>query len=84
MRITVAAHARGMGVCVIEVRVRSTRLDKETGVAVRDTNRVYDLAIDFSKPPEMIVAGLQAVFQDGVDSGRWARRHGDTGPRSAT
>lgn len=42
-------------------------------MAVRDGLHQYDLAIDFSWPPEAIVAGLQRVFTDGVDSGRWSR-----------
>jgi hypothetical protein len=79
-----AVRARGMGVCVFKVRVRSTRLDDETAVALRDTTTVYDLAIDFSKPPEVITAGLEALIQEGIDSGRWARRKGNTEPDSAT
>ena len=56
-----------------EVRVHAKDLKGETPVAVRDGLTRYDLAIDFSWPPEDIVAGLQRVFQDGVDSGRWSR-----------
>ncbi|MEV7394896.1 hypothetical protein [Streptomyces sp. NPDC091215] len=55
------------------VRVHAKDLKGETPVAVRDARDRYDLAIDFSFPPEKIVAGLQQVFQDGVDSGRWSR-----------
>lgn len=40
---------------------------------MRDSLSRYDLAIDFSWPPEAIVAGLQSVLRDGVDSGRWSR-----------
>lgn len=74
----------GNGGRVIEVRVRDARLDQGTPVALRDTTQVYDLAIDFQQDPADIVAGLRALFQDGVDSGRWGRRRppygDDTGP----
>lgn len=56
-----------------EVRVRDVRLDKGKPVAVRDTTRVYDLAIDFRQDPADIVAGLRALLQDGIDTGRWSR-----------
>jgi hypothetical protein len=69
---------------VTEVRVRSIALDDDTAAAVRDTTRVYDLAIDFTKPPEQITVALEALFRDAIDSGRWARRKGDAGPQRAT
>lgn len=53
--------------------VHAADLEGETPVAVRDGLRQYDLAIDFSWPPEAIVASLQRVFDDGVQSGRWSR-----------
>jgi hypothetical protein len=34
---------------------------------------VVDLGIDFNQPAEDIVAGLQAIIQDGIDTGRWTR-----------
>lgn len=55
------------------VRVHAKDLKGETPVAVRDSLSRYDLVIDFSWPAEDIVAGLQQVFQEGVDSGRWSR-----------
>lgn len=55
------------------VYVRAADLKGETPVAVRDSLSRYDLAIDFSRPPEEIAAGIQSVLQDGVDSGRWSR-----------
>lgn len=59
------------------VHVHAKDLRGETPVAVRDDIDHYDLAIDFSWPAADIVAGLQQLFQDGVDSGRWSR--GDHG-----
>jgi hypothetical protein len=56
-----------------KVHVRAADLKGETPVAVRDTLHSYDLAIDFNWPPEVIVESLQSLFQDGVQSGRWAR-----------
>lgn len=56
-----------------EVTVQAVNLKGETPVAVRDSLSRYDLAIDFSWPPEQIAASLQSVFRDGVDSGRWSR-----------
>jgi hypothetical protein len=64
----------------MDVRVRAVSLDDDTAAAVRDTPRVYDLAIDFSKPPAEITAALTVLFQDAISSGRWARRGGDAGP----
>lgn len=56
-----------------EVYVQAADLKGETPVAVRDSLNRYDLAIDFSWPPEVIAASLQSVFRDGVHSGRWSR-----------
>jgi hypothetical protein len=56
-----------------KVHVRAEDLKGETPVAVRDSLSRYDLVIDFSWPPEAIAAGLQSVFRDGVESGRWSR-----------
>ncbi|MEV1063437.1 hypothetical protein [Streptomyces sp. NPDC050263] len=56
-----------------KVFVHAVDLQGETPVAVRDGLRQYDLAIDFSWPPEAIVASLQQLFTDGVESGRWSR-----------
>jgi hypothetical protein len=55
------------------VHVHAADLRGETPVAVRDSLTAYDLAIDFSWPPEDIVASLQSLFRDGVNSGRWSR-----------
>ncbi|MFD3929730.1 hypothetical protein [Streptomyces sp. NPDC058614] len=55
------------------VHVHATDLNGESPVALRDGLTHLDLAIDFSWPPEQIVAGLQEVFTDGVESGRWSR-----------
>lgn len=57
-----------------EVIVQAADLKGETPVAVRDSLNRYELAIDFSWPPEAIAAGLQSVFREGVGSGRWSRR----------
>ncbi|MFE0329024.1 hypothetical protein ACFW08_20025 [Streptomyces sp. NPDC058960] len=56
-----------------EVIVQAADLKGETPVAVRDGLRRYELAIDFSWPPEAIRAGLQSVLRECVDSGRWTR-----------
>jgi hypothetical protein len=68
------------------VHVRAEDLKGETPVAVRDSLDRYDLAIDFSWPPEAIAAGLQSVFRDGVESGRWSRNdsreHGEANDES--
>ncbi|MDX2696232.1 hypothetical protein [Streptomyces ipomoeae] len=55
------------------VHVYVADLKGETPVAVSDKPGDYDLAIDFSWPPDAIAAGLERLFQDGVDSGRWNR-----------
>jgi hypothetical protein len=58
---------------VYEVCVHAADLKGETPVAARDTLERYELAIDFSWPPEAITASLQAIFQDAVGSQRWSR-----------
>lgn len=60
-----------------KVHVHAKDLKGDTPVAVRDGVDRYDLAIDFSWPAEDIVKGLEAVFRDGVDSGRWSRTEHD-------
>ena len=57
----------------VRVRVRPTRLDDGAPVALRDTAKVYDLAIDFDAPPDEVAAALQEILQEGIDSGRWVR-----------
>jgi hypothetical protein len=69
---------------VPEVRVRDMRLDGDCPAAVRDTAHVFDLAIDFSHSPQEITAALTALFQEAIDSHRWARRQGTAGRPSAT
>lgn len=69
---------------VPEVRVRAVRLDDDTPAAVRDTTGVFDLAIDFSHSPDEITAALTALFQEAIDSHRWARRQGTAGRTPAT
>jgi len=56
-----------------EVHVEAADLKGETPVAVRDGLQRYELAIDFSWPPDAIAAGLQAIFQEAVESERWSR-----------
>lgn len=68
----------------VRVRVRDVRLDDDCPATVRDTVNVYDLAIDFSKPPEQITAALTVLFQEAIDSERWARRKRATRPHRAT
>lgn len=60
------------------------RLDEGRPAAVRDTENVFDLAIDFTAQPHEITAALTALFQEAVDSKRWARRRGDARPNSST
>jgi len=55
------------------VRVRAKDLRGEAPVALVDSLSTYDLAIDFSWPPERIVDALTGVFQECVDSRRWTR-----------
>lgn len=43
-------------------------------MALRDSRSSYELAIDFSYPPERIAEALTEVLQEGVDSKRWTRR----------
>lgn len=62
------------------MHVHAKDLRGETPVAVRDGTQHYDLAIDFSWPAEDIVAGLQELLQDGVDSGRWSRSDHSAAP----
>ncbi|MGQ4351942.1 hypothetical protein [Streptomyces drozdowiczii] len=56
------------------VHVRATDLCGEAPVALRDSLTSYDLAIDFSWPPEKIVNALTEIFQEAVDTDRWSRR----------
>ncbi|MEU2799009.1 hypothetical protein [Streptomyces sp. NPDC007117] len=56
------------------MRVTSEDLHGEAPVALRDSRSSYELAIDFSYPPEQITAALTDVFQEAVDSHRWSRR----------
>ena len=67
---------------VYEVHVEAADLKGETPVAVRDGLGRYELAIDFSWPPDAIAAGLQAIFQEAVDCERWSRN--DTREHGAT
>lgn len=64
-----------------EVHVKAADLKGETPVAVRDGLDRYELAIDFSWPPDAIAAGLQAIFQEAVETERWSRN--DTREHSA-
>ncbi|WP_328920689.1 hypothetical protein OG911_28210 [Streptomyces sp. NBC_00208] len=59
---------------VPRVRVTSEDLHGEAPVALRDSRTAYELAIDFSHPPERIAEALTEVIQEGVDSRRWTRR----------
>ncbi|WP_146066208.1 hypothetical protein [Streptomyces sp. ZL-24] len=56
------------------MRVTSEDLRGEAPVALRDSRTAYELAIDFSYPPEQIAAALTYVFQEAVESRRWVRR----------
>jgi hypothetical protein len=55
------------------VHVRAKDLGGEAPVALRDSLSAYDLAIDFSYPPERIAEALTLVMQECVDSRRWNR-----------
>ncbi|MFI1371284.1 hypothetical protein ACH4UY_04640 [Streptomyces longwoodensis] len=48
-------------------------------MALKDSAREFRLAIDFSRPPEEIVASLTEIFQESVDTHRWNRRQGPDG-----
>jgi hypothetical protein len=43
-------------------------------VALYDSLENFELGIDFSRQPEEIVAAMERVFQERVDSGDWTRR----------
>ncbi|MGW5352255.1 hypothetical protein ACWERV_17300 [Streptomyces sp. NPDC004031] len=58
---------------MIEVRVSDVRLGEGRAVALRDTLSVVDLGIDFTQPPEDIVAGLAALIRESIQTGRWTR-----------
>ncbi|MEV6076853.1 hypothetical protein AB0L80_17340 [Streptomyces sp. NPDC052069] len=55
------------------MRVTNEDLRGEAPVALRDSRTNYELAIDFSYPPEQIAAALTDVFQEAVNSRRWSR-----------
>lgn len=55
------------------MHVSAMDLRGEAPVALRDSLTSYDLAIDFSWPPERIAEALTELFQEGVDSNRWNR-----------
>lgn len=57
-----------------QVSVHCKDLGGKAPVAVTDSIELFDLAIDFSRPPEEIAAGLTMIFQEAVDTGRWIRR----------
>lgn len=59
---------------VPRVRVTAENLCGEAPVALRDSTSAFELAIDFSWPPEQITEALTGIFQEGVDSHRWIRR----------
>lgn len=59
---------------VPRVHVEVVDLHGEAPVAVRDSLQSLTFGIDFNRTPEEIVASLQGIFQDAVDSGRWHRR----------
>lgn len=55
------------------MQVSAMDLRGEAPVALRDSLTTYDLAIDFSWPPERIAEALTGVLQECVDSRRWTR-----------
>jgi hypothetical protein len=59
---------------VPRVRVTSENLRGEAPVALRDSRTSYELAIDFSHPPERIAEALTEVLRECVASRRWTRR----------
>ncbi|MEW2518157.1 DUF6907 domain-containing protein [Actinacidiphila alni] len=64
------------------VQVRSMRLDDAVPVALRDTTKKFDLAIDFSHPPTNIAAALQVLFEEAIETQRWTRRQPTAGDRA--
>ncbi|MDX3197856.1 hypothetical protein [Streptomyces scabiei] len=70
-----------------EVYVHEADLKGEAPVAIRDGLDRCELAIDFTWPPDAIVAGLQCLFREAVDSNRWTRNdtreHGETAERQS-
>jgi hypothetical protein len=61
-------------VAVPEVVVYADDLGGRAPVALKDSLKEFRLAIDFSHPPEKIVASLAEVLQESVDTRRWVRR----------
>ncbi|MEV6313405.1 hypothetical protein AB0M10_33055 [Streptomyces sp. NPDC051840] len=59
------------------MHVSAEDLRGEAPVALRDSSTSYNLAIDFSYPPEQIAEALTGVFQEAVDSHRWNRATGN-------
>lgn len=59
---------------VPDVVVYADDLGGRAPVALRDSAEEFRLAIDFSHPPEKIVASLAALLQESVDTRRWVRR----------
>lgn len=55
------------------MRVTAVDLHGEAPLALRESLRSFELAIDFSRPPEELAAALTELFQDAVDAGRWQR-----------
>lgn len=69
----------GMGVGLSEVPhaprvyVEAIDLNGEAPIAVYDSLDTFQLGIDFSRPPEEIIAALTMTFQDAITSRRWQR-----------
>jgi len=57
-----------------QVTVYAADLGGRAPAALRDSRREFLLAIDFSQPPEKIVASLTELLQESVDTRRWVRR----------
>ncbi|MFF5784227.1 hypothetical protein ACFY8P_04560 [Streptomyces sp. NPDC012693] len=57
----------------MRVHVEAVDLCGEAPIAVRDAASSFTLAIDFTQPPERIVAALEEVLQEAADE-RWHRR----------
>ncbi|TXS55218.1 hypothetical protein EAO77_02655 [Streptomyces sp. t39] len=58
---------------VPRIRVQAVDLHGECPVALYDSRRHVEVAIDFGAKPEEIVSALTDLFQESVDTGRWSR-----------
>ncbi|MFF8953844.1 hypothetical protein ACF09I_34360 [Streptomyces sp. NPDC014940] len=62
-----------------DVTVYADDLGGKAPAALSDSVTEFRLAIDFSRPPEEIVASLTLILQESVQTRRWVRRGTENG-----